>query len=159
MEKIIETLNRLLPDFVVQPVSQGDGHTRSTRIDLPTAVGAEYLFELWIRPETQIGARLIEGGADCNYFWYLPFEDADYSGSTKILDQRFCETVEKLLTHNTRIIYRSGWLSWQFRCDYETQGRWKKISYNSTLKLAGWKVPKLAGKRRTYQSPALVRNA
>ena len=159
MEKIIETLNRLLPDFVVQPVSRGDGHTRSTRIELPTAVGAEYLFELWIRPEMQIGARLIEGGADCNYFWYLPFEDADYSGSTKMLDQRFCETVEKLLTHNTRIIYRSGLLSWQFRCDYETQGRWKKISYNSTLKLAGWKVPKLAGKSRIYRSPALVPNA
>jgi len=159
VEKIIETLNRLLPDFVVQPVSRGDGHTRSTRIELPTAVGAEYLFELWIRPEMQIGARLIEGGADCNYFWYLPFEDADYSGSTKMLDQRFCETVEKLLTHNTRIIYRSGLLSWQFRCDYETQGRWKKISYNSTLKLAGWKVPKLAGKSRIYRSPALVPNA
>jgi hypothetical protein len=159
VEKIIETLNRLLPDFVVQPVSQGDGHTGSTRIDLPAAIGAEYLFELWIRPETQIGARLIEGGADCNYFWYLPFEDTDYGSSMEKLDQHFCETVEKLLTHDTRIIYRSGWMSWQFRCDYETQGQWKQISYNSTLKLAGWKVPKLVGKSRIYRSPALARNA
>jgi hypothetical protein len=158
VERIIETLSRLLPDFVVQPVSHGDGLTRSTRIDLPAAVDAEYFFELWIRPEAQIGARLIEGGADCNYFWYLPFEEADYSRSMEILDRHFCETVEKLLTHNTRIIYRSGWLSWQFRCDYEAQGRWKKVSYNSTLKLAGWKVPKLAGKSRIYRSPALVRN-
>ena len=158
MEKIVETLNRLLPDFVVQPVSEGD-EQRSTRIDLPTAVGAEYCFELWICPEKQIGARLIEGGEGCNYFWYLPFEDADYHGSTEMLDQHFCDTVEKLLTHNTRIVCRSGWLSWQFRCDYESQGRWKKISCNSTLKIAGWKVPKLAGKRRIYQSPAIVRNA
>ncbi|MGA8537883.1 MAG: hypothetical protein WB566_00200 [Terriglobales bacterium] len=158
MEKIIAALNRLLPDFVVQPVSQGDGRIRSTRIELPAAVDAEYFFELWILPERQIGARLIEAGEDCNYFWYVPFEDADYSGSTEMLDKHFCETVEKLLTHNTRIIYRSGWLSWQFRCDYEAQGGWKKVSYNSTLKLAGWKVPRLAGKSRIYRSPALVRN-
>jgi len=62
------------------------------------------------------------------------------------LDQHFCETVEKLLTHDTRIIYRSGWLSWQFRCDYEIQGRWKKISYNSTLKVAAGKCRSWRGK-------------
>jgi hypothetical protein len=159
VKKIIETLNRLLPDFVVQPVAEGDGQSRSSRIDLPMAVGAEYVFELWIRPEKQIGARLIEGGEDCNYFWYLPFEESDYRDSIEMLDQYFCDTVEKLLTHDTRIVYQSGWLSWQFRCDYESQGRWKRISYNSTLKVAGWKVPKLTGKRRIYLSPALVRNA
>lgn len=155
MGKIIETLNRLLPDFVVPPVSQGKGHARGTWIDLPTAVGAEYFFQISTSPE-QIAVQLTKEGADSNYFWYMPFEDADYGGSMEKLDQHFCETVEKLLTHDTRIIYRSGWLSWQFRCEYRAKDGWENISYNSTLKLARWKVPKLEGKSRTYHSPALV---
>jgi hypothetical protein len=49
-DKTIELLNRLLPGFVVQPVTERIQRIDSTRIDLPSATGADYFFRLWIEP-------------------------------------------------------------------------------------------------------------
>jgi hypothetical protein len=68
MDKTLELLGRLLPDFVAQTVAERIQGVSSTRIDLPVATGAEYFFRLWIEPEMQIGAELTAPDSDVNYF-------------------------------------------------------------------------------------------
>jgi hypothetical protein len=158
-DKTIELLHGLLPGFVVQPVSERIERVDSTRIDLPPAPGADYFFRLWIEPEMQIGAELTAPDSDVNYFWYRPFESAEFRDSMAALDAAFCEALEKLLTHETRITQKDGWLNQYFKCEYKTAERWKRVYGNSALKLGGWKFPQIDGKVRVYYSPALVHRA
>jgi len=157
MDKPLELLARLLPDFIVQPATQRSHRIDSTRIDLPSAAGADYFFQLWIEPEMQISAQLAVPGSDVNYFWYRPFESAEFRDSTEALEAACCETLEKLLTHESRIIQKNGWLNWHFKCDYKTADGWKRIYRHSALRLGGWKVPRIDGKVRVYHSSALIR--
>jgi hypothetical protein len=46
MNKTLELLSRLLPDFAPQPVTEQAAGIRSTKIDLPPAAGADYFFQL-----------------------------------------------------------------------------------------------------------------
>jgi hypothetical protein len=156
MDKTLELLARLLPDFVIQPVAQGAQGVDSTRIDLPAAAGADYFFQLWIEPEMQISAELAVAAADVNYFWYRPFESAEFRDSMEALESAFCETLEKLLTHETRIVQKNGWLNWHFKCEYKAADNWMRIYRHSALKLGGWKFPGIDGKVRVYHSSALV---
>jgi hypothetical protein len=159
VDKTLELLARLLPDFVVRPVTQRTQGIDSKRIDLPSAAGADYFFQLWIEPEMQISAELTAPDSDVNYFWYRPFESAEFRDSMGALDAAFCETVEKLLTHETRIIQKNGWLNWHFKCEYRADDRWKRIYGHSALKLGGWKTPKIDGKTHIYHSTALLHGA
>ena len=90
------------------------------RLDLPTPPDAEYFFRLWFYEggERQIGARLIQDRSDDTYFWYRPLEMAEFRGSEDDLVSEFCEELKALLTHETRIVQRKGWLFWHFRCEY-----------------------------------------
>jgi hypothetical protein len=117
MDKTLELLARLLPGFVVQPVTQRLRRVESTRIDLPAAPGADYFYQiLEIYPEMQIGAELIGWDPEINYFWYRPFELAEFRNSRDALEAALCETLEKLLTNDTQIVQKSGWLTWNFKC-------------------------------------------
>src|SRR6202035_863163 len=98
MDRTRELLARLLPDFFVQPGAPRTQGMDSKTIDLPAAAGADYFFQLWIEPEMQISAELTVSGSDINYFWYRPFELAEFRNSTEALEAAFCETLEKLLT-------------------------------------------------------------
>ena len=157
MVKTLELLARLLPDFVVQPVTLRVQGIDSRKIDLPSAAGADYFFRLWIEPEMQINAELTAPGSDVNYFWYRPFESAEFHDSLEALDAAFCAMLKKVLTHETRIIQESGWLNWHFKCEYKTADSWKRVYGYSALKLGGWKTPRIDGKTRIYHSAALVR--
>jgi hypothetical protein len=158
MEKTLELVTRLLPDFVVQAITQRKQGISSKRIDLPSAAGADYFFQLWIEPEMQISAQLTAPDSDVNYFWYRPFESAELRDSTEALDTAFCETLEKLLTHETRIIQKNGWLNWHFICEYKTADCWKRVYGHSALK-GSWKFPEIDGKVRIYYSSSLVHGA
>jgi hypothetical protein len=158
-DRTIDLLNRLLPGFVAQPITERTQRIDSTKIDLPLADGADYFFQLWTEPELQICAELAKPSCDVNYFWYRPFESAEFRDSTESLDTAFCETVEKLLVHETRIIQKNGWLNWHFRCEYKTADHWKRISSHSALRLGGWKTPKIDGRVHVYNSSALVHGA
>jgi hypothetical protein len=155
-DKIIESLRRLLPDFAPQPITQQIQQIDSTRIDLPPASGADYFFRLYSAPEMQIHAELATPVSDGNYFWYRPFESAAFGDSVEALDAAFNEMLEKLLTHETRIIQKSGWLNWHFKCEYAASDGWKRIYGHSALKLGGFKAPKIDGNTRIYRSSALV---
>jgi hypothetical protein len=157
MDRIIEQLNRLLPNVKVQPNTDKADGISSTTIELPAAPGSDYYFRLWMEPEIQISALLIARSPDQKYFWYRPFESSEFRNSMVALEAAFCETVEKLLTHETRIIQKNGWLNWHFKCEYrDSSDRWNRIYGHSAFKLGGFKVPKISGRTRTYRSAALV---
>ena len=156
MNKTLELLSRLLPDFAPQPVTEQAAGIRSTKIDLPPAAGADYFFQLLIEPEMQISAERTVPGSEVNYFWYRPFESAEFRDSAEALEAAFCETLEKLLTHESRIIQKNGWLNWHFQCDHRTADGWKRIYRHSALKLGGWRVPQIDGRVRTWRSSALA---
>jgi hypothetical protein len=156
MDKTLELLKRLIPDFVAQPVTERTLGMSSTKIDLPRAAEADYFFRLYTAPEMQIHAELTAPRSNVNYFWYRPFESAEFRDSTEALEAVFCETLEKLLTHESRIIQKNGWLNWHFKCDYRSADGWKRIYRHSALKLGGWKVPQIDGRVRTWRSSALA---
>jgi hypothetical protein len=160
MDKTLKLLARLLPGFVVQPVTQRTQRVESTRIDLPAAAGADYFYQIFgFCSEMQIGAQLIESGPEINYFWYRPFELAEFRNSAEALEASVCETLEKLLIHETRIVQKNGWLTWNFKCEYQAADRWNRIYGHSALKVPGWRLPRINGKIHVYQSKALVRTA
>jgi len=72
-------------------------------------------------------------------------------------DAAFCEALEKLLTYETRIIQKNGWLNWHFKCEYKANDGWRRIGRYSALKLGGFKAPKIESRTRIYRSSALVR--
>jgi hypothetical protein len=122
---------------------------------LPPAPGAEYSFELCFRPERQIHATLIDADPSRPYFWYMPFEDAAFGNSVVKLDKAFLETVELLISNETRIVQKCGLLSHSFRCDYKAGSGWKRVCGVSCLR-TGFKPPRIAGRLRVYYSPALA---
>jgi hypothetical protein len=159
-DRTLRLLNLHLPDFnpVIQPV-EGLKVTgpHICRLDLPPAHGADYFFRLWFSPdgERQIGAKLVEDSDDASYFWYRPFELAEFRDSNEDLVNTFCEKLEALITHETRIIQRKGWLCWHFRCDYRASENWKCLYRHSALR-GGFKPPQIRGRRRVYSSAALT---
>jgi len=124
--KTLALLNRLLGDrnpVILPSETQSDIRENMARLDLPTAPGAEYFFRLWFYEggERQISARLIQHFGDETYFWYRPLEMTEFRGSEDDLVSEFCEELETLLTHETRIVQRKGWLFWHFRCEYRAE--------------------------------------
>jgi hypothetical protein len=152
-------LSFLLPDFnsVLQPVEGSKvAGPNIGRLDLPPAHGADYFFRLWFSSdERQISAKLIENSDDTKYFWYRPFELAGFRDSMDDLVRTFCEDLEALTTHETRIIQRKGWLFWHFRCEYCISGNWKYLYRHSALR-GVFKPPQIKGRRRVYGSAALL---
>ena len=158
-DKTLRLVSLLLPDFnsAVQRVEGSKlAGPNIGRLDLPPAHGADYFFRLWFSSdERQISAKLIEDSDDAKYFWYRPFELAEFRDSIEDLVSAFCEELEVLTTHETRIIQRKGWLSWHFRCEYRSSGKWKCLYRHSALR-SGFKPPQIKGRKRVYGSAALI---
>lgn len=158
-ERMVAALNRTLPGVTFEPmVETHSRYDRSVRVELPAPPDSEYQFILTLQPERQIHARLLRhlDTEQYNYFWYRPFEDAEFRNSMEKLDAAFIETIEKLVRHETRIIQKRGLLSHHFRCEYKPPSGWKSVSSNSTLRFGGFRVPLIADKQRVYHSPTLL---
>jgi len=54
--------------------------------------------------ERQISAHLIQHRSDDTYFWYRTLEMGEFKSSEDDLVSEFCEELENLLTHETRIV-------------------------------------------------------
>jgi hypothetical protein len=154
-ERTLALLNRLLGDYgpVTPPLEPlGNSRENARKLDLPSAPGADYFFRLWFYDdgERQIGAHLIQHSSADIYFWYRPFELAEFRGSQDDLVTEFCEELESLLTHETRIIQRKGWLFWGFRCEYREGAEWKEVYGH--LASRWFKPPQILGKSCVYCS-------
>jgi hypothetical protein len=66
------------------------------------------------------------------------------------LEVKFGEVLEILLTHETHIIQRKGWLFWSFRCEYHERETWKLVYGHSALRW--FKSPQITGRSRVYFS-------
>jgi hypothetical protein len=162
-EKTSALLNRLLIDY--RPVAQSqeaqtDAQKGIARLDLPIATGAEYFFRLSFHDggERHISAQLIENRSAGTYFWYRPFELAEFRGSPEDLATEFCQELELLLTHETRIVQRKGWLFWHFRCEYLVGEKWKSLSSHLAFRRGRFKPPRIEGRERIYKSGPIVRD-
>jgi hypothetical protein len=151
---VVKLLRRFLPGF--EPLAQVDSMTGAisslSSIDLPVADGADYYFQLVFSPELQVHAKLLNNTTAKMYFWYMPFEDAAFKYSVEKQDAAFLETVENLLTNQTRIVQKKGWLFWHFRCEYELGGAWKNLGGTSCLRFSNFSVPGITGRRQIYRS-------
>jgi hypothetical protein len=158
-DKTLGLLRFLLPDFnpIIEPAGAEGYSAHIGRLDLPPAHGADYYFRLWLYPygDREICAELVEDSRDGTYFWSRLFELAEFRGSKERLISAFHEELEALITHETRIIQRKGWLAWHFRCEYRASGNWECLSGHSALR-GGFKPPQIRGRRRVYGSAALI---
>jgi hypothetical protein len=68
-------------------------------------------------------------------------------GSDEDLVSDFCEELEVLLTHETRIVQRKGWLFWHFRCEYRAGENWKSVCSQSAFRAGRFKPPQISGRR------------
>ena len=157
--KTSSLLSRLLGDYnpgINQP--KGDIREKIVRLDLPTAPGAEYFFRLWFYEggERQISAHLLQNRGDDTYFWYRPLEMGEFNGSEDDLVSEFCQELENLLTHETRIVQRKGWLFWHFRCEYRAEEKWKSVCSHSAFRGGRFKPPHINGRRRIYHSASIA---
>jgi hypothetical protein len=150
-------LNRILGDDhpAIHPQeAKGNTGEKTIRLDLPTAPGAEYFFRLWFYEggERQISAHLIQHRNDDIYFWYRSFEMGEFNGSENDLVSEFSEELENLLTHETRIVQRKGWLFWHFRCEYRALRKWKSVCSHSAVRGGRYKPPKIKGREQIYHA-------
>jgi hypothetical protein len=155
---IIAELQLMLPGVEMEPiVSPLPGSSElSVRIDLPASLGAEFSYKLGLQPERQIHAAVVGANGVQQYFWYMPFEDAGFKGSSEKLDKAFLETLKLLVSHETRIVQETGLLFHSFRCEYNANGRWNRVYSVSCLRFGCFKTPLIAGRKHAYHSPALA---
>ena len=157
-EPTIAAMNRLLPNIEFEPILEPVSGSRhpSVSVELPAPTGAEYLFKVYFRPERQIHARLVHVENSRYYFWYRPFEDAEFKNSTERLNGAFLNTLEQLVCSETRIMQKRGLLTHSFQCDYKSPTGWNRVYGHSALRLGGFNPPPIAGNQHVYHSPALV---
>jgi hypothetical protein len=157
-EPTLAALDRLLPGAVLEPIVKSVRLSKSlaVSVELPAAPEADYRFVLFFQPERQIHARLLQSDLKHYYFWYRPFEDAEFGNSVEKLDNAFNETIQKLVCHDTRVTQKRGLLSHSFRCEYKSLHGWERVSGNSTLRIGGFTVPPIAGRQQVYRSAALA---
>ena len=113
----------------------------ATSVALPAAAGADYGFTVWFYEggDAEIAAHLVDaagqrvpaptpGEAAGASFWYQPFELEDYERSLERLADAFEATLRRVLTHETRVRQRRGWLFWHFALDVRTSdGAWEPV--------------------------------
>jgi hypothetical protein len=80
----------------------------------------------------------------------------EFRGSEDDLVNEFCEELEALLIHETRIVQRKGWLFWHFRCEYRTGEKWKGVCSHSAFRGGRFKPPPIKGTRRVYHSAPIA---
>ena len=156
--KTATLLRHLLPSFnpIIEAAEPFSGSRDTTaRIDLPTAPGAEYSFTLWFGEsgDREISAVLTECRNERPYFWYRPFEMAEFGKNIEELETQFCNELEILLTHETRVIQAKGWLFWHLSCEYHEGGEWKRVYGHFALRW--FKSPQITGNRRVFYSPPI----
>jgi hypothetical protein len=119
-ELTIAALQRLLPGMTFEPILIPLPRPRSSEelsitppiprpsefsvfLNLPAAPSADYYFRLYLLPEKQIHAVLLDVETT-EYFWYMGFEDAAFNNSVEKLDKAFLETFESLVSHETSVV-------------------------------------------------------
>jgi hypothetical protein len=150
-------LNRLLPDLAIEPkqhILESSGQAVGLYLDLPTPVGADYHFRLWVSPEIQISARLIDPGTS-NYFWFMPFPKKAFWKTPDELQRILDNTLEALISHETRIVQTRGLIFHTFNCDCKSATGWKQIYGHATLRSTEFRLPPTAERKRIYRSPAV----
>jgi hypothetical protein len=146
-----------MPDFVIVPkpyVVSSSGQAVGLYLDLPTPPGADYYFRLWVSPEIQISARLVDPGAS-NYFWFMPFQKKAFWKTAEESQNVVDQTLETLISHETRIVQKRGLLFHTFNCDYKSPTGWKQLYSHVTLRSTEFRLPQTAERKRVYRSPAV----
>jgi hypothetical protein len=154
----IAALQTLLPEVAFQQISSPIPRSSESAvfISLPASSGADYSFKLWLLPEKQIQAVLLADDSSEISFWYRPFEDADFNNSVDLRNKAFLETVELLISHETRIVQKVGLLFDSFRCEYKTAGGWHTVDSMGYFRMGNFNTPRIKGRRHIYYSAALA---
>jgi hypothetical protein len=132
VEMVVDCLRTTAPSLSVVRTRIDD----IDRLVLPANPDDDYYWEVRFLPEgAHVHARLTRFSEKDYYFWYWPFDEWDYGSREEHLGSllnRLCT----LITHNTRITQKTGYLCWTFVCHAWVDQRWAKVSANS-----GWKKP------------------
>jgi hypothetical protein len=141
----------ILPTEAVTIVADAD----ATRLELPSAPGAEYSFQLWCYAdgERNIHADLI---ADPEQrFWYHPFELEDFDRDPVKVAAATERELLLLVSRRTRVRINRGWVFWNFVLEAETaSGEWERVSGYGLLR--GNPAPLATGDSAIYHAPPLV---
>lgn len=127
------------------------------RFEFPIPADADYRFVVFVYSdgEAQICANRV--GSDLHeYFWHMPKELPDYP-SVADLHAELLEHLSDLLTHPTRIIQRTRWLSVSLDCEIEKGNSWLPVYGHSVFRGGNIAIPMIDGRQKTYLSPAVLK--
>lgn len=150
----IALLKAYLPGFEPEVVTGPHGWET---VYLPRASGADYAFSVHEEPggERQIGADRT-GGRPGEYFWWYPFEMAQFRGDAEELAEAYLDALKRLICHETQIVQKKGLVWWSLACEYLEDGKWKKLSGHLGLRLF-ISAPTMTGRVAIYRSMPLAK--
>jgi hypothetical protein len=127
------------------------------RLIFPRPSGSDYGFEAHIYHDLgdlQIHAEPADPGhPDGIYFWYRSYERWDYTGLEEMLTQ-FERDLLLVLTHDTRVKQRRGFVFWHFTLEYQENGL-QELAGASAFRWTRINVPRGRGRETTWQARAL----
>jgi len=153
--QITELLQKIVPSSEWRSEPKEREAESVETIRLPLAEDADYSFSFHLHPDGEkvISANLPDSDPQI-YFWFKPFEAADYGHNQESLDEDFLMVIETLLTRETTILQKSGFIWHSFRLAYRVGDRARILNQHSGLRLS-FAAPPIQGKQRTYRAGPL----
>ena len=123
-------------------------------IEFPRSPGADYSWSLLVYDdgEHEICAHLSSEPSG-KYFWHQIFELAEFHSAEESAAACLPQ-LKKLLSHQTRFMYKRRMISSDFRCECFMDNRWVHHSTGSV----GLHFPTVTPREHTWTAPAIILN-
>ena len=157
-DPVVDFVRRQMPSLDVESEERQEHAVsqRSYHIKLPSPVGADYQFTLWLgNDKKQITARLL-ANPQTAYFWCMPFKEVAFRSGSE-LNKAFIEVADQIMRHQTRIEQKRGFFSDHFKCEFKSAGGWKTVYGHSVPRRI--RAPIILSRKQLYQSPPLIADA
>lgn len=133
------TLDRLGDKVVYHETASGIAY-RDFTFDLGPRSEYRLVATLYIdNGEAQIRAERL-GAPEGEYFWYVSYEPVDF-GSLVHTHEVALASLNKLLTHQTRIRHRIGLVFSSFCCEYKEGDKWHELGGHGYFRFGGFNAP------------------
>jgi len=155
---IVEQIQRRWPSekYSVEKVSDG------VRVAFALSAKSDYSFEVWASDDCEdagIAACLSKTWQQKfpghNHFWYMSFELPDFKSKDEMAIA-LLDTLNTLMTSDTRIEQAKGWFNWSFSCESLKAGCWTLIGGHVAFRWSNFKVPSITEKTQCFHAKALL---
>lgn len=146
LNESIEVVRRYLPAF--EPTIERCPGYLSFGLPIPEDAECRFFVYLYSEGEPQIAAEPVS--REASFFWYYAFELPDFD-SPQHQATAFLAELDRVLTADTKIIERQGFLWLSYTCLIAREKDWCVFGTKPSLL-----APRLHRRRREYRSPRIA---